>query len=101
SGLFFVFGVLGLVDHERFGGQQHTGDRGGVGQRRTRDLDRVQDSLGQQITVVVGDHIVALAAFADLGHDHFAGGTAVASNPFERSVDTATHNPDADGLVAA
>src|SRR5690606_30046908 len=96
-----VLGVLGrLVHHEGLGGEQHGGDRRGVGQRRAGHLDRVEDALGQQVTVLAGRGVVALTGLADLGADDLTGLAAVASDPLQRGVGTLADDPDADGLVA-
>ena len=51
--------VLGLLDDQRLGRQQHAGDRGGVDQRGAGDLDRVEDALGDQVAVLAGRGVVA------------------------------------------
>src|SRR5687767_8549539 len=66
----FLFGRL--VDDERLGGEQHRGDRRGVGQRGARHLDRVEDALGDEVAVGVGGRVVALARLTDLGDDDLA-----------------------------
>ena len=51
--------VLGLVDDQRLGRQQHRRDRCRVEQRRTRHLDRVEDALRDQVAVLPGGRVVA------------------------------------------
>src|SRR5690606_121525 len=68
GGLLFL---LRLVDHERLGGEQHARDRGGVGHGVARHLHRVDDALGDEVAVLAGGGVVALAGVqaAHLGDD--------------------------------
>src|SRR5690606_36336422 len=71
GGLLFL---LRLVDHERLGREQHARDRGGVGDGVARHLHRVDDALGDEVAVLAGGGVVAVAVVqvAHLGDDDVA-----------------------------
>src|SRR5690606_17595322 len=54
-------GLLGLVGHDGLGGEEQTGDRGRVQQRRTGHLHRVADARGEHVDVLAGGRVEALA----------------------------------------
>ena len=96
------FLLLRLLDDERLGGQQHPRDRGGVDQRGPGHLHRVQHALGDQVAVLAGGGVEALAdlALADLRHDDVAVVAAVLGDPAQRLVSGLAHDARADRLVA-
>src|SRR6266508_564839 len=101
-----VTGRLGLflfrlVDDQGLGRQQHAGDRAGVDQRGTGDLDRVEDALGDQVAVLAGVGVEAVAdtELADLGGDDVAVFAAVLGDPAQRLVGGLAHDAYADRLV--
>src|SRR5690606_33078395 len=94
--------LLGLVDDERLGGQQHARDRRRVLHGRAGDLDRVDDALGEQVAVLAGGRVEALAG-GELRHlvrDDVALQAGVLGDPAGRLVQGAAHDVDAGRLVA-
>src|SRR5512132_4639394 len=77
---------LGLFHYQCLGCEQRRGNRSGIGQRRTRYLDRVDDAIGVQVAIAACDRVVALSRL-ELGH---LGGhdvtllTAILGNPAKR-----------------
>src|SRR5680860_1691605 len=71
SALFLFFR---LVHDEGLGREQHSGDRGGVDQRGAGHLDRIEHSLRDEVAVLTGGGVEAVAQprLADLGDDHVA-----------------------------
>ena len=53
--------LLGIVGDGRLGDEDERGDRRGVLQRRAGDLDRVDDAHLEQVAVLAGGGVEALA----------------------------------------
>src|SRR5690606_28895805 len=99
GGLLFL---LRLVDHEGLGGEQHARDRGGVGDGVAGHLHRVDDALRDEVAVLAGGGVVAVAGLqvADLGDDDVALLAGVLRDPAQRLVQRAAQRLGAGGLVA-
>src|SRR5665811_447895 len=91
-----------LLDNERVRRQDHGGDRRGVAQRRTSDLDRVDDAGLDQIAVRAGLSVETVAGLelADLGHCHVALEAGVLGDPAQRLGCGLAHDVRTRGLVA-
>src|SRR5450759_2603029 len=90
-----------LLDNERVRRQDHGGDRRGVAQRRTSDLDRVDDAGLDQIAVRAGLSVqtVAELELQDLGHRDVALEAGVLGDPAQRLGCGLAHDVRARGLV--
>src|SRR5207247_4855069 len=95
---FFLFRNL---RHERFGGEQQTGDRRGVLQRGARDLGWIDDPRLDQVGVFVSGDVVAFVAFAFLHFldDERAFLARIVGELTRRLFNGTTHNGDAHFLV--
>src|SRR6185312_16414085 len=86
-----LFLLRRFADHG-FGGDHEAGDRGGVLQRRTGDLGRIEDAHLNHVAVFAGGGVVAIVAlaFGDLVQHHrrlFAGvGDDFAQRGFHRTL---------------
>src|SRR5674476_1018702 len=91
-----------LLDYERVRRQDHGGDRRGVAQCRTSDLDRVDDAGLDQIAVCAGLSVETVAGLElqDLGHSHIALEAGVLGDPAQRLGCGLAHDVRARGLVA-
>src|SRR4051794_9062990 len=78
--------LLRLVHDQGLGREQHARDRGGVDERGAGDLHRVEHALGDQVAVLLGGGVVAVAdaELADLGGDDVAVLAAVLGDPAQR-----------------
>ena len=95
----FVFLLLG---DQTFGGQDQAGDRRRVLQRGAHDLGRIDDALRDEVAVLAGRRVVAVA-FAkrfDRVHDDAALLPGIFGDLAERLFDRAPHDVEADQLVA-
>ena len=92
---------LGLVRHERLGGQQQARDRAGVLQRRAGDLGRVDDTGGHEVLVLTGEGVEALARLhvADLLDDDGALEARVRRDPEQRRLHGLADDVGTRGLV--
>src|SRR5690625_450267 len=97
--LVFVF--FWLLCNQSFGGQDHTGNRGRVGQCRTGHFDRVDDSGINEVAVFTGCGVVAFVwlQVCHAGDDDGAVLTGVQGNPAGWLHDGATHHVDTCCLV--
>src|SRR6266702_8002560 len=93
--------LLRLVGHQRLGREQHASDGRGVLDGRPGDLDRVDDALRQQVAVLAGLGVVAVAGrqVADRGDHDAALGAGVQRDPAGRLEQRLADNADAGRLV--
>src|SRR5665811_684366 len=91
-----------LLDNERVRRQDHGGDRRGVAQCRTSDLDRVDDAGLDQIAVCAGLSVETVAGLElqDLGHRDVALEAGVLGDPAQRLGRGLAHDVRTRGLVA-
>src|SRR5690606_29204884 len=90
-----------LLRHHRLGGEHQPGDGRGVLQRRTHDLDRIDDALGDEVGVLAGGRVEAVVAlaFTHLVHDDRALFAGVLDDLAERLFDGAPDDVHADLLL--
>src|SRR6476661_6047514 len=93
--------VLGLVDDERVGREDHRRDGLGVAQRGAGDLDRVDDAGRDEVAVLARGRVEALAErqLGHLGGDDVALQAGVLGDPAQRLGDGLAHDGRARGLV--
>src|SRR5690606_14903398 len=94
---------LGLLGHERLGGQHQTRHAGGVLQSGTHPLDGIDDALGDQVTVLTRARVVAEVALtlAHLLHDDRALFAGVGDDLAQGLLDGATDDAHANALLIA
>ena len=94
------FGFLDVAE-DALGGQQHTGDAGGVLEGHTGNLGGVDDTALEQLLVLLGTGIVAVVALAvaDFVDDDAAFQAGVLNNHTQRLFDSATDNLNTELLV--
>src|SRR5215207_9084765 len=93
---------LGLVGDDGLGGEEEAGDRRGVLQRRARHLGRVDDALREQVAVLAGRGVqaVAVGQARDGVRDDARLETRVESDLLERRLDRDLHDVGTGRLVA-
>src|SRR6476661_4789414 len=93
--------VLGLVDDERVGREDHRRDGLGVAQRGAGDLDRVDDAGRDEVAVLARGRVEALAErqLGHLGGDDVALQAGVLGDPAQRLGDGLAHDGRTRGLV--
>ena len=90
-----------LLDHEAFRGEQQAGDRDGVGDRVTGHLHRVDDAGRDQVDVLVGGRVeaVAPAQLGRLARHHVAVVAGVLRDPAQRLDQRLADDGDAERLL--
>ena len=93
---------LGLLNDKRLGREQHARDGRGVGERRLRDLDRVDDTCSDEVLVDARGGVEPLShgKFGDLAHDDVSRLARVLGDPAHRLDSGLGHDGHAGRLVA-
>src|SRR5665811_943212 len=89
-----------LLHDQSLGREQHRRDRGGVGECRTRDLDRIEDTLRNEVAVFAGGRVVTLAGLTNLGDDDTTGLATVFGDPDQRGIGALTDDRYSDCFIA-
>src|SRR5690606_2098625 len=94
--------LLGLLHHQRLGGEHHPGDGDRVRDRVAGHLHRVEDALLGQLPVLTGRGVEAVAplAAAHLLHHRVAVQARVVGDPAQRFGQRLPHDRDTDRFVA-
>src|SRR4051812_25163593 len=95
--------LLGDVGHERLGREDHRRDRRRILERRSGDLRRVDDALREEVAVLAGEGIEALALRErlHLGDDDLARRAGVVGDLAGGRLERLADDVDADLLVTA
>src|SRR5580658_4492576 len=95
--------LLRNFDYEGFGGEQETGNRGRVLQRRAGHLGGIDDAGLDQVFEVARSGVVAVVlvlGFKNLGYDNCAFFAGIGDDLTERLFERAAHDLGADLLIA-